>query len=79
MVRSSKTITVRGKLVEPLVPRQYWPSTRPSVLSKVEKSVRTDYLHLPSNNEAGSMRSLPVLAFTQSNFKRHLQLGHVAH
>jgi hypothetical protein len=44
MLRSSKTITVRGELAEPLVPRQYRPSTMPSVLSKVEGSVRTDYL-----------------------------------
>ncbi|MDO9102536.1 MAG: hypothetical protein Q8K74_01110 [Candidatus Nitrotoga sp.] len=35
VVRSGKTITVRGELVEPLVPRQYRPST---------SSVRTDYL-----------------------------------
>ena len=27
VVRSSKTVTVRGELVEPLVARQYWPST----------------------------------------------------
>ncbi|WP_239796417.1 hypothetical protein [Candidatus Nitrotoga arctica] len=27
VLRFSKPVTVRGELVEPLVPRQHWPST----------------------------------------------------
>ena len=43
IVRSSKPVTVRGELVEPLVPRQRLPSTKPLVLSVVEGLGRTVY------------------------------------